>query len=49
MQRFKDEIGKLSYCIDLHHKRDWFIKDLLSLTRTPLMQQNIDTLQDALE
>ena len=49
MRRFKDVIGKLIYSIDLNHQRDWFIKALLPLTRTPLTQQNIDTLQDALE
>lgn len=49
MRRFKDAIGKLSYPIDPNHKRDWFIKALLPLTRTPLTQQKIDNLQDALE
>ena len=49
MRRFKDEIRKLSYLINLNHQINWFIKVLLSLTRTPLTQQKIDTLQDALE
>ena len=49
MRRFKDAIGKLSYLIDPNHQRDWFIKALLPLTRTPLTQQKIDKLQDALE
>ena len=49
MWRFKDGIGKLSYSIDLNHQRDWFMKALLPLTRTPLTQQRIETLQDALE
>ena len=49
MRRFKDAIGKLSYPINLNHQRDWFIKAHLPLTRTPLTQQKIDTLQDALE
>ena len=49
MRRFKDAIGKLSYPIDPNHQRDWFIKALLPLTRTPLTQQKIDNLQDALE
>ena len=49
MRRFKDAIGKLSYLIDLNHQRDWFIKSLLPLTKTPLTQQRIETLQDALE
>ena len=49
MRRFKDEIGKLSYPIDPNHQRDWFIKLLLPFIRTPLTQQKIDTLQDALE
>lgn len=38
---------------ELHHRpnyqRDWFIKVLLPLNRTPLTQQKIETLQDALE
>ena len=49
MRRFKDVIGKLSYLVDLNHHRDWFIKELLPLMRNSLTQQNIDTLQDALE
>ena len=49
MRRFKDAVGKLSYPIDPNNQRDWFIKALLPLTRTPLTQQKIDTLQDALE
>ena len=49
MRRFKDVVGKLSYPIDLNHQRDWFIKALLPLTRTPLTQQKIDTLQDELD
>ena len=49
MHRFKDVIGKLSYPIDPNHQRDWFIKALLPLTRTPLTQQKIDNLQDTLE
>ena len=49
MRRFKDVIGKLSYPIDRNNQRDWFIKAHLPLTRTPLTQQKIDTLQDALE
>ena len=49
MRRFKDASGKISYLIDPNHQRDWFIKALLLLTRTPLTQQKIDTLQDALE
>ena len=49
MWRFKDVIGKLSYPIDPNHQRDLFIKALLPLTRTPLTQQKIETLQDALE
>lgn len=49
MRRFKDAVGKISYLIDPNHQRDWFIKALLSLTRTPLTQQKIETLQDALE
>ena len=49
MRWFKDAIGELSYLIDPNHQRYWFIKALLPLTRTPLTQQNIDTLQDALE
>lgn len=49
MQRFKDSIPKLSYTLDLNHQRDWFIKALLALSRTPLMQLKIGTLQDALE
>ena len=49
MRRFKDAIGKLSYPIDMNHQRDWFIKALLPLTRTPLTQHNIEMLQDALE
>ena len=49
MRRFKDVIRKLSYPIDLNHQRDWFIKAFLPLTRTPLTQQKIDNLQDALE
>ena len=49
MRRFKNAVGKLSYPIDLNHQRVWFIKALLPLTRTPLTQQNIETLQDALE
>ena len=49
MQRFKDAITKLSYTMDQNHQRDWFIKALLPLTRTPLTQQKIGTLQDALE
>ena len=49
MCRFKDTIGKLSYPIDPNHQSDWFIKALLPLTITPLTQQNIDNLQDALE
>ena len=44
MSRFKDAIGKLSYPIDPNHLRDWFIKALLPLTRTPLTQQKIDNL-----
>lgn len=49
MRRYKDEVGKLSYPINPNHQRDWFIKALLPLTRTPLTQQKIETLQDALE
>jgi len=49
MQRFKDAIAKLSYTLDPNHQRDWFIKALFPLTRTPLTQQKIGTLQDALE
>lgn len=49
IRRLKDAVSKLSYPIDPSHQRDWFIKALLPLTRTPLTQQRIDTLQDALE
>ena len=49
MRQFKDAIVKLNYSIDPNHQRDWFIKALLPLTRTPLTQQKIDNLQDALE
>ena len=49
MRRFKDAIKKLSYPIDLNHQRNCFIKALLPLTRTPLTQQKIDNLQNALE
>lgn len=49
MRRCKDAIGKLSYLIDLNHLRDWIIKALLPLMRTPLTQKKIDTLQDAME
>ena len=49
MRRFKDAIGKISYSVDPNHQRDWFIKALPPLTQTPLTQQKIDNLQDALE
>lgn len=49
MQRFKYAISKLSYPIDPDHRRDFFINSLLPMTRIPPSQQNIDTLQDALE
>ena len=49
MRILKHSIRKLSYPIDPNHQRDWFIKAILLLTRAPLTQKNIDTLQDALE
>lgn len=49
MQRFNDTIGKIDYTIDPNHQRDWFNKTLLPLTWTPLTQQKIETLQDALD
>ena len=49
MKRFKDSIAKLGYTLDPNHQWDWIIKALLPLTRTPLTQQKIGTLQDALE
>ena len=49
MRRFKYEIGNFSYPINPNHQQYWFIKAVLPLTRTPLTQQKIDTLQDSLE
>ena len=49
MQRFNNAISKLSYTLDPNHQWDWFIKALLPLTRMPLTQQKIGTLQDELE
>ena len=49
MRRFKDAIRELSYLINLNHQRDWFIRALLHLTRTPLTQQKIETLKDTQE
>lgn len=49
MKRFKDIIGKISYTIDQNNQRDSFIQSLLPLTKTSLMQQNINMFEDALE
>ena len=49
MQQFKYNITKLSYPIDPHHQRGYFIRYFLPMTRTFFSQQNIATLRDALE
>lgn len=49
MQWLKDSISKLSYPIDPHHQREFFIKVILPMTSILLSHQRNGTLQDALE
>lgn len=49
MQRFKDVIRKLTNLIHESHKKEWYIQWLLAFTITPITQQRIATIMEALE
>lgn len=46
---FKDTIGKLVTPIPKYHQQEWYIQGLLPFTGTPLVQQRIISLADALK
>lgn len=49
MQIFKDAIRKITNRILESHQREWYIQGLLPFTTTPITQQRIATIIDALE